>query len=391
MEKRKNKKTKSVGNGEGSLYYSETLQKWIYQYFHNGKRKSITQRKNEKVKDFKARVTKLKNDSNNGTLIEKTNETFISILKKYVNQKHDDNIISDRSYLRDLQTVKQIEKTCNNFINKPIQKVSVEDIEQSKINIKEYSNSSISKIWILINKTFKIAYARRKILFNIMEDETLTKPISQKIQKKIEALSKEEETKLIEILNNQESNHKYRDVILLQLYTGMRIGEVLALSQDCIDFKNNTLSVYRTLTEDDKHHIIMGKHTKTYEKTSGIDKGKRTFPMNNNVEELIRKIFKNKTTNFNKLLFWNYKKNTFFNPNQINRYLLRINKKYNISLTSLHSHKLRHTFITRCVENGINQKVIQNLVGHTQGSSITSNVYTSISNDFMKKELEKIN
>lgn len=391
MEKRKNKKTKSVGNGEGSLYYSETLQKWIYQYFHNGKRKSITQWKNEKVKDFKARVTKLKNDSNNGTLIEKTNETFISILKKYVNQKHADNITSDRSYSRELETIKQIEKTCNNFINKPIQKVSVEDIEQSKINIKEYSNSSISKIWILINKTFKIAYARRKILFNIMEDETLTKPISQKIQKKIEALSKEEETKLIEILNNQESNHKYRDVILLQLYTGMRIGEVLALSQDCIDFKNNTLSVYRTLTEDDKHHIIMGKHTKTYEKTSGIDKGKRTFPMNNNVEKLIINILKNKTTNFNKLLFWDYNKNTFFTPSEINSYLLRINKKYNISSTSLHSHKLRHTFVTRCVESGMNQKVIQNLVGHTQGSSITSDVYTSISNDFIKKELEKIN
>ncbi len=41
MEKnRKNKKTKSVGNGEGSLYYSDTLKCWIFQYYDTqGKRK----------------------------------------------------------------------------------------------------------------------------------------------------------------------------------------------------------------------------------------------------------------------------------------------------------------------------------------------------------------
>lgn len=43
---RKNKKTKQVGNGEGSLYYSDKLQKWIYQYYDtNNKRQTLTQRK----------------------------------------------------------------------------------------------------------------------------------------------------------------------------------------------------------------------------------------------------------------------------------------------------------------------------------------------------------
>ena len=68
---RRNKKTKSVGNGEGSLYYSETLKCWIFQYVYNGKRKTLKQKKNETVKDFKARVTKLKNDIT-GAVLEKT-------------------------------------------------------------------------------------------------------------------------------------------------------------------------------------------------------------------------------------------------------------------------------------------------------------------------------
>lgn len=391
--KRTNKNVKVRGNGEGTIYFSETLNKYVAQYVEpsTGKRKTLTQRKNEGKKEFKDRFTKVMNDINQGTYIATNKDTFISILEKYVEQKHKDGITSDRSYGRELLTLTQIKKTCSNFINKPIQKISVEDIEKSKDNMREYANSVIDKIWLCINKTFQIAYSRRKIQYNIMLDETLTKPISKKENKKIEALSKEEENKLINILNNEEQNHKYRDIILLQLYTGMRIGEVLALSTDCIDLQNNSLTVHRTLTQDENYKVKMGEHTKTYKKRTGIDNGKRTFPMNNNTRNIILKILKNKTVNINGLLFWNNKKNTYITPSEVNSYLHRINKKYNICSASLHSHRLRHTFITRCVENGLFPKVIQNLVGHVEGSTITNNVYTSISYDFMQEELKKLN
>lgn len=392
-KKRTNKNVKVRGNGEGTIYFSETLNKYVAQYVEpsTGKRKTLTQRKNEGKKEFKDRFTKVMNDINQGTYIATNKDTFLSILEKYVEQKHKDGITSDRSYGRELLTLTQIKKTCSNFINKPIQKISVEDIEKSKDNMREYANSVIDKIWLCINKTFQIAYSRRKIQYNIMLDETLTKPISKKENKKIEALSKEEENKLINILNNEEQNHKYRDIILLQLYTGMRIGEVLALSTDCIDLQNNSLTVHRTLTQDENYKVKMGEHTKTYKKRTGIDNGKRTFPMNNNTRNIILKILKNKTVNINGLLFWNNKKNTYITPSEVNSYLHRINKKYNICPSSLHSHRLRHTFITRCVENGLFPKVIQNLVGHVEGSTITNDVYTSISYDFMQEELKKLN
>ena len=392
-KKRKNKNVKTRGNGEGTIYFSEALNKYVAQYVEpsTGKRKTLTQRKNEGKKEFKDRFTKVMNDINQGTYVVTSKDTFISILENYVEQKHKDGITSDRSYGRELLTINQIKKTCNNFINKPIQKITVEDIEKSKDNMRDYANSVIDKIWLCINKTFQIAYSRRKISYNIMLDETLSKPISKKENKKIEALSKEEETRLINILNNEEQNHKYKNIILLQLYTGMRIGEVLALSNDCIDLQNNLLTVYRTLTQDDNYKVKMGKHTKTYKKRTGVDNGKRTFPMNNNTKTIIIKILKNKTVNINGLLFWDNKKNTYITPTEINSYLNRINKKYNICSSSLHSHRLRHTFITRCVENGVFPKVIQNLVGHVEGSSITNDIYTSISYDFMQEELKKLN
>lgn len=389
---RKNFKTKSVGNGEGSLYKSEKLNCWIYQYYDtSGKRQTMKQRKNESSKEFKARVTEVKSKLNNGTYIEKSDDTFISILKSYVEQKHIDGITSDRSYGRELASIKQIEITCKNFVDKPIQKITIEDIEKSKQDIRKYSNAVISKIWGYIIKTFQIATSRRKISFNIMLDETLKKPISERPEKKVTALSLSEEKKFIKILNTTQQEHKYKNILLLQLYTGMRIGEVLALSTDCIDLKNNTITIYRTLTQDDKYNVIMGEHTKTFKKATGIDTGKRTFPMNTKVRSIIEELLNSKTSNINGLLFWDYIGQNYITPGEINNYLRRLNNRYKITTVSLHTHRLRHTFITRCVENNMSTKVIQSLVGHVKGSSITSDIYTSISDEFIAKELKKIN
>ena len=77
-----NRRRKSVGNGEGSLYYSETLKKWFFQYHYNGQRKTIQQRKTEKISDFKKRVTEIKFMLNNGTYFEKDKDTFIKILQR---------------------------------------------------------------------------------------------------------------------------------------------------------------------------------------------------------------------------------------------------------------------------------------------------------------------
>lgn len=384
------KKQNLLEIGEGSLYYSEKLKLWVFQYVYNGKRNSIKQRKKETVRSFKSRVTTLKNKLNTGLYIENTKETLLSILEHHIEQKLEDGVTQETSYAREKDTLEQIKICCNDFINKSIQKVTVEDIEKSKSQIRNYSKSCIDKIWRLLNKGFKIAYSRRKIVYNIMEDDTLTKPISKKISKPVEALTTKEEQKLISSLYTA-PNELYNKIILLQLYTGARIGEILALSRDCINLKNNTIHIYRTLTKNTKGEIILGKHTKTFCKKTGIDSGKRTFPMKPEVRQIINEILDNKITNIYNLIFWDYNKNTFIKPYAINSYLYRLNNSNHICNFSLSSHNLRHTFITRCQEQGMSLVVLQSLVGHVEGSSITNNIYTSVSIDFMKQELEKIN
>lgn len=388
-KKRTNQKTKSVGNGEMEPYWSEALQCWVWQYHDTrGKRQTLKQRKKETKKQYWARYIEIKQSLNNGTYISKSTYTIYSIAENYIKQKHLDGITSERSYKRETETLAQLKKCCNNFINIPIQKVVIFEIEKSKEAMRKYSNNVISKIWALLFKTFKIAYSRRIIAYNIMEDENLTKPISKQTPESIEALTIEEEKHLEKVLLSR--NHIYNTIILVQLYTGMRIGEVLALSRDCIDLKSNTLTVYRTITRDKNDKVILGEHTKTYNKKTGVDKGKRTMPISPKVRKLLEPILSDSLTNINNLIFWDYKKNTFITDGKINSYLDRLNNKEKIT-KRLSTHRLRHTFITRCQEKGIPLIIIQSLVGHVEGSSITNEVYTSVSIDFMKQELEKIN
>ena len=113
------------------------------------------QRKNEKVGDFKRRFNDILSSINRGTYISSSDVTFISLLCNIVDQKYKDGLVSTCTHNRDLQTITQIQKVCSNFCNKPIQKISSADIEHSKEAMRDYSNSVIDKIWILLNRTFK--------------------------------------------------------------------------------------------------------------------------------------------------------------------------------------------------------------------------------------------
>lgn len=391
---RKNKNVKSRGNGEGTIYYSETLQKWIAQYVEpSGKRKTLTQKKNEKVSDFKKRFTSIINDINNKKYIESVDTSLYNILKDYLDNKYKTGITSARTYKRNTESLKLLEKCCKDFIYKPIQKVSVQEIRKSlpnfvelethnpktnEIAFKTYSQNVIDKLYTLLNKGFKIATSDRIIQYNIMDNESIKKPKTKIETEKVEALTLEEEKNLIHILKT--SNHKYKNIILLSLFTGMRIGETLAITRDNINLKESTLIVEKTLTRDKNDKVILGNKTKT---KAGI----RTIYLSNNAKKILKHICNSKVTNTYNLIFFDYDKNTFVTPTEINCYLKRLNEKYKIC-KGIHTHMLRHTFATRCIEAGMSAKVLQQILGHRKIQT-TLDTYTSVFEKFNKDENEK--
>lgn len=277
----------------------------------------------------------------------------------------------------------------------PIQKITLEQIKKDLPNLRElktttlkthevvvksYSQNTINKIYTLLNKGFKIALSERIIAYNILDNENLQKPKSKKENKPVEALTLEEEKNLINIL--KKSDYKYKNIILLTLFTGLRIGETLALTRDDINLKEKTLTITRTLTRDKNDKVILGETTKTIN-------GKRIIYLSDNAIKILKDTLKNRINNIYNLLFYDYDKNTFITPNEINCFLKRFNEKYNIC-PHIHTHMLRHTYATRCIEAGMSAKVLQKNLGHSKIQT-TLDTYTSVFEKYNKEENEKYN
>lgn len=99
------------------------------------------------------------------------------------------------------------------------------------------------------------------------------KPKSNKETKIVEALDINVQKAFTEYLKNVDiETQAYKNIFLIQMYMGLRIGEVLALGKENIDLENNLLYVKRTLTNDKEFAIILGNKAKTYA-------GNRTLPI----------------------------------------------------------------------------------------------------------------
>lgn len=174
--------------------------------------------------------------------------TIVSICEAYETKRVRNKEIKPSTYNRSLQTIKAIGNY--KFANISIQNVTANQIKQYLESERAKSNSSIDKYYSKIKKAFAIAYANGVIQKNLfLIGDGIKKPESFREDKKVDAFTRKEEYVLTEYLKTHKS--KYKLILLVALYTEMRIGEILALRPSDINIVGNigSINVRRTLTK----------------------------------------------------------------------------------------------------------------------------------------------
>ncbi|EAF0997348.1 site-specific integrase [Listeria monocytogenes] len=182
---------------------------------------------------------------------------------------------------------------------------------------------------------------------------------------------------------------KYQQLMIkLALYCGLRRGEVIGLTTKDMNYNKNTINVYRAVIKSASEGIKLDE-TK--------NKRKRIVPAPAGLMEEIKELAKEKQKNKDKLgLLWKGTKDldgktvvlifshddgTPFTPASVTRMFNRfLEKEENNDLTKISFHDLRHSAASFLLEQGINVKVIQNILGHSD-IKVTLNTYAHITED----------
>lgn len=144
--------------------------------------------------------------------------------------------------------------------------------------------------------------------------------------------------------------------ILLVLYTGLRLGELCALRWDDIDFEEGALTVRSTMKRIQIPYDPK-KKTEVVLTAPKSRKSARTIPLHEDVLTLLEKRAGRSET-----FFLTGKADVYIEPRTMQNRFKATARAAGIAEANFHA--LRHTFATRCIENGVDAKALSEILGH---------------------------
>lgn len=230
-------------------------------------------------------------------------------------------------------------------------------------------------------------------------------PWTYKKAKEEIALTQEEQNTLL----NEVEDSWYKELFYFMCLTGVRVGELGGLKWSDIDFSKKMITIRRSLScsyyNGVKKEVLVSP--KTVNST-------RKIPFLGEMEEILKSQRKKQERlklelgdrwrggeEFKDLVFttgMGSPCSRYIVEKEIKKTIKRIREKEAVLaiqehrepkiIRDFHPHTLRHTFATRCFENKMEPKVVQNLLGHSS-ISITLNIYTHVLDNKMDEEIKK--
>ena len=252
------------------------------------------------------------------------------------------------------------------------------------------SQKTIQNIHRVFRKALQLAYINDMIAKNPAGEGRITLP-KQPVKKKIRVFSVDEQKAIEKLCGNNDLGM----AILLDLYTGMRRGELLALTWNDIDFKKRTITINKQLNRlknfdsniSSKTILQMQPYTKnSQERIISVSTIMLEKLKNYKIQQSKSKITWDDLYNDKKLVFCREDGN-YLDPKTFEDFFKKTLKLAGVENTNVHA--LRHTFATRALESNIPVKVVSKILGHAN-IQITLDTYTHVLPELQEEAMQII-
>lgn len=289
--------------------------------------------------------------------------------------------------------VKHIEPVLGNRKLKEITQLNIKSLLK-ELDKKGYQFATKNKVKIMLSDMFDKAMIDNYVLKNpckgikVVRDE----------EKDIRVFTREEQTEFFDCCKGT----FYDNLFIVAISTGLRQGELCALTWDDIDLEKKEINVTKTLLyqklegDSKKEFHINPPKTKT---------SKRKVPINRQCELALKKQFIQRNNvmakksakplkGFENLLFTTRYGTPICDQIMIDA-IKSIVDELNLCKDELEKfepftpHCFRHTFATRCFESNIQPKTVQIYLGHAT-LQMTMDLYTSVLKNHKQDEMKKL-
>lgn len=391
-------------NGEGTLYQRDE-DTWVYQIStvdERGKamRKSFTGRTKKIVKDkckkYLAEQEELRKKAAMGLSvlqddISKQNISLTQWVFDWIQIYKKPPVVKETTYS---SYMVMWEKHIEPFFGVlPLAAITNQDIQmfynfkltEGRIDGKEggLSAKTVRNIHTMLHGALQKAVG--KIILVNPADDTTRPGVAEKDMR---VLTVEE----MEIFMKEVYAERLRAAIFMSLFTGVRMGELLALTWDDVDMKKHTIRVTKDLvriTAFDESGKKDGTK-RIVQDTPKSMKSNRTIPLQEEIFKMLmfHRQCQQSQQRANPLnLVFPSKVGTHTEPRTYQKRIAAVSKRCEIQHVNVHA--LRHTFATRLVEQQVPIRIIQELLGH---SSVTTTMrYTHALEEEKGKAVDSMN